>query len=225
MSELSIFIDESGDFGPYEYHSPYYIISMIFHNQDNSISKPVQVLSEQLSSIGYANLCIHSGPIIRRENEFEYESIIIRRKIFNYALSFIKHADLKYKCFSIEKKHIKDPVEAVGRLSKQISTFIREHYDVFLSFDTVKIYYDNGQVEVSKLLNTVFNALLPNIEIKKIIPSDYRLFQAADFICSMELVRLKIEFGSLSASEMKFFGNLRDLKKNYLKPLRKKEWN
>ena len=28
MSELSIFIDESGDFGPYEYHSPYYIISM-----------------------------------------------------------------------------------------------------------------------------------------------------------------------------------------------------
>lgn len=33
MSKLSIFIDESGDFGDYDYHSPYYIISMVYHDQ------------------------------------------------------------------------------------------------------------------------------------------------------------------------------------------------
>lgn len=27
MKELSIFIDESGDFGEYDYHSPWYIVS------------------------------------------------------------------------------------------------------------------------------------------------------------------------------------------------------
>lgn len=26
MKELSIFIDESGDFGEYDYHSPWYIV-------------------------------------------------------------------------------------------------------------------------------------------------------------------------------------------------------
>ena len=26
MKELSIFVDESGDFGAYDYHSPYYIM-------------------------------------------------------------------------------------------------------------------------------------------------------------------------------------------------------
>ena len=31
LKELSIFIDESGDFGEYEAHSPYYIIIMVFH--------------------------------------------------------------------------------------------------------------------------------------------------------------------------------------------------
>lgn len=32
MSEniLSVFIDESGDFGPYEIHAPYYLVSMIY---------------------------------------------------------------------------------------------------------------------------------------------------------------------------------------------------
>jgi len=61
-------------------------------------------------------------------------------------------------------------VEATGKLSKQISQFIREHYGEFLSFDDVKIYYDNGQVEVSKLISVVFNALLPNPIFRKVMP-------------------------------------------------------
>ena len=35
--ELSVFVDESGDFGEYDYHAPYYIISLVFHNQSNDI--------------------------------------------------------------------------------------------------------------------------------------------------------------------------------------------
>ena len=88
----------------------------------------------------------------------------------------------------------------------------------------MKIYYDNGQVEVTKLLASVFTILLPRVEMRKVIPSDYRLFQVADMLCSMELIRLKLDASAVSASEMEFFGNIRDLKKNYLKPLEKLEW-
>ena len=127
MSELSIFIDESGDFGEYDYHSPYYIISMVYHDQADSIEEPLQALSRQLSNIGYPDHCVHTGPIIRRENEYEYEKIMTRRKIFNYMITFIKHTDIRYKCFSIEKKHIEDSVEAVGKLSK---TNTKERMDI-----------------------------------------------------------------------------------------------
>ncbi len=139
-------------------------------------------------------------------------------------VAFIRQIDIRYKCFYIEKKHIPDVVEATGRLSKQISQFIREHYEDFLSFDDVKIYYDNGQVEVSKILSSVFNALLPNPIFRKVMPSEYKLFQAADLLCTLELVRLKLENNMFSKSEKNFFGNIRDLKKNYIKPLSKKEW-
>ena len=33
MKELSIFVDESGDFGEYEKHAPYYIVTMVFHSK------------------------------------------------------------------------------------------------------------------------------------------------------------------------------------------------
>ncbi len=34
MKELSVFVDESGDFGEYDFHAPYYIISMMLHDKD-----------------------------------------------------------------------------------------------------------------------------------------------------------------------------------------------
>ena len=63
-----------------------------------------------------------------------------------------------------------------------------------------------------------------NPVFRKVMPKDYKLFQVADLLCSLKLVSLKMENNMFSKSEMMFFGNLRDLKKNYLKPLQKKEW-
>ncbi len=224
MKELSIFIDESGDFGEYAPHSPYYIITMIFHNQDESIQSSINKLNQELSYLNLDNLCIHTGPIIRREGVYESMSVKERHHIFNKMVAFIRQINIRYKCFSIEKRNISDVVEATGRLSKQISQFIREHYTEFLSFDVVKIYYDNGQIEVSKILSSVFNALLPNPVFRKVMPVEYKLFQAADLLCTIELVKLKIKNNMFSKSEIAFFGNIRDLKKNYIKPLSKKEW-
>ena len=224
MKELSIFIDESGDFGEYSYHSPYYIITMVFHNQDVDIQENIKHLDTELSYLGLKNLCIHTGPIIRKEEIYKDMNVVERRRIFNKMMAFIRSIDVQYKCFYIEKKHIEDSVEATGKLSKQISQFIRDHYNEFLAFDDVKIYYDNGQIQVSRLLSSVFNALLQNPIFRKVMPTNYKLFQVADFICTMELINLKIENNAFSNSELTFFGNMRDLKQNYLKALKKKEW-
>ena len=224
MKELSIFIDESGDFGEYSIHSPFYIITMVFHDQSDDIRDSISKLNQELSYLGVENVCIHTGPIIRREEIYSEMNITERRRIFNKIIAFIRQINIRYKCFYIDKKHIDDVVEATGKLSKQISQFIKDHYDDFLSFDDVKIYYDNGQVEVSKILSSVFNALLPNPVFRKVMPKDYKLFQVADLLCTMELVNLKLESNSFTNSDLSFFGSIRDLKKNYLKPLNSKEW-
>ena len=41
MKELSVCVDESGDFGGYEIHSPYYIVTMVFHDQDIDITERI----------------------------------------------------------------------------------------------------------------------------------------------------------------------------------------
>ena len=224
MKELSVFIDESGDFGEYDHHSPYYIISMVFHDQSFSIEPEIIKLNQQLAYLNLHDLCIHTGPIIRREEIYYNMDILERRRIFNKLIAFVRQINIRYRCFYIEKKHITDVVEASGKLSKQIGNFIREHYSDFLTFDVVKLYYDNGQVEVSKILSSVFNAMLPCVEFRKVMPENYKLFQVADLLCSLILVKLKAENNLFSKSEIQLFGSLRDLNKNYLKPLLRKEW-
>jgi len=47
---LSVFIDESGDFGQYNPASPNYYVAMVLHNQEIDISKNIEALEKQLLS-------------------------------------------------------------------------------------------------------------------------------------------------------------------------------
>ena len=99
---------------------------------------------------------------------------------------------------------------------------LRSNEDFWNSFDKVIIYYDNGQIELTKILTSVFSTLYTHVEFRKVKPVDYKLFQIADLICTMELLAEKADTNSFSRSEMEFFDNIRDFKKNYLKHLKKK---
>lgn len=223
MNELSVFVDESGDFGVYDYRSPYYIISLVFHEQNNDIQKDLNQLENELSYLDLPEHCIHASPIIRSENEYKELSLEDRRKILKRLMQFIRHINISFKTIFIEKKHICNPSEINSKLRKQLVQFIREKRELFYGFNSVKIYYDNGQIEVTRILFSAFKDELENVEFRKVIPSQYRLFQVADLICTLKLTELKMLNHSLSKSEKVFFENERILKKNYLKPLKLKE--
>jgi len=57
------------------------------------------------------------------------------------------------------------------------------------------------------------------------MPSEYKLFQVADLFCTFELLKLKLEASEISQSEKIILGNEKNIKKNYLKVLNKKEIN
>lgn len=196
---------------------------MVLHDQTINITHDLKILEAELRNMGWSNHCVHAGPVIRSEEEYRGSSLLDRQKILMKMMTFIRHIDIQFKSLYIEKKHIQDTIEATGKLSKQLATFIRDNYEFFCSYDTVKIYYDNGQIEVTRILSSVFNALLENVEFRKVLPADYRLFQVADLICTLKLTELKMTNHLLSKSEIYFFNDQRTLKKNYLKPLARKE--
>ncbi len=222
MNDLSIFVDESGDFGPYEYHSPQYIVTMVFHEQHNDESANIQRFDRSLAEIGMPNHVVHAGPLIRREETYAYLTVDERMQIFRRTFNFMRKANITYKTLIVEKQHIHNSLELVSALSRQLAQFLTANLKYFNQFDRLILYYDNGQTELTKILVSVFHALFRNVEHREAKPSAYRLQQVADVICTLELTSLKAERKVLSKSELGFFRSARDLKKDYIKPLKLK---
>ncbi|MFD0704232.1 DUF3800 domain-containing protein [Alloscardovia venturai] len=223
MSELGVFIDESGDFGPYKTHAPLYIITLVFHEQTRvDISKQIEHLKTRLVEQGLSeNHAVHSAPLIRKEGDYVTFNLVQRRKIFKVLFDFMRLSDISYKSFIFHKKELPNHDALVSRISRNIGHFLRENLDYLMSFDKIIVYSDNGQKEITNLVNTLFNAYL-EAEVRKVSPSDYSLFQAADMFCTLALLEEKLSSNSLSKSESTFFEKESKLRKNYLKPARVK---
>ncbi len=220
---LSIFIDESGDFGPLRQHSPYYLVSMILHDQSVNISENIQTLESQLHNLNFDYRAVHVGPIIRREEIYKNMLMEERKRIFHALFNFARKLDFNYICTYTDKNECDDIIAMTSKLSRGIANTINSNSGFFNSFDKIIVYYDNGQVELTKIITSVFNVIYSHIEFRKVQPVDYKLFQVADLICSMELLSLKAEARNFSKSETEFFRSIRDFKKNYLKPLLRKK--
>ncbi len=218
---LSIFIDESADFGSFETHSPYYSISLVFHNQSTDISENIKVFDSHLTNLVYQHHAIHTGPLIRRESVYINDLVEERKRLFNALFNFTRKLAFHYSCIKIRKSIYSNVTSMSLEISNALSSVL-DNNDFWKSFDKVVIYYDNGQVELTKILNSVFNTLYTQVEFRKVKPVDYKLFQIADLVCTMELLAEKAETNSFTRSELEFFDNIRDFKKNYLKHIRKK---
>lgn len=222
MKVLSIFIDESGDFGDVVNTSPYYIVTFVFHNQSSDICGNIERFEFQLKNCGFTDEYVHTHPLIRKEYPYTNLSIDDRKKILNKMLRFTMSCDISYFNIVVNKKETDNKMKLSAKIAKNLSQFIRENMGYFAGYDKIIVYYDYGQQELGVIINTILNTMFSNVDFRHVSPKQYKLLQVADFICSMELLKQKRESNLLTKSESNFFYKPQELSKNYLKSIRKK---
>ncbi len=220
--EISVFVDESGSFEATRESSRYYLVCMVFHNQEISVDDEIKELEVSLANLGLPSThCVHAGPLIRRESPYATLNRSVRRSIFRRMFLFMHKANISYHCFKIDKNFLGIVPNVHDPLLQQIISFLLVNAEEFTRFSKLKIYYDNGQLQLTTLLKEAFAMFSSRTEfISEVEPSKYRLFQAADIACTLELIRQRLEdTGRLSESENAFFAGPKNFRKNYLKLL------
>lgn len=220
---LSVFVDEGGDFGPANAHSPLYVVAFVFHDQTADLGSKISYLSQLVSDCGYPGHAIHSYPLIRREAEYKNELSEIRFKLFRSLYLFAIHSEISYSSIVVEKKDCPNQESLVIRLSQEIHSFLDLHRSLFLTFDDIHVYYDSGQMTLRNILLATFAIDLPKpFTLRKVVPSDYVLFQVADMAVTIETLRWKVEKGKLTKWEIDFFGSKSQLEKSFLRQFAQK---
>lgn len=225
MKILSIFVDESGDFGIYNSKfAPQYIFSMVFHEQEHNIQTEIAKLDRELMNLGYANHVVHTAPLIRKEEVYCNLLANDRRAIFTKLFYFAKNIEIRYRSFVFERKECQDEESLKKKIRVALVRFHDEHIEYFSAFDQVILYYDNGQKQLANILQEVMGEKLVSFYRKpNVSPYKYKLLQVADMLCTLKLLEIRADHNSLTTSELYVFHSKRALKKEFLKKIKKKE--
>ena len=109
-------------------------------------------------------------------------------------------------------------------MKRGLTFFLLDDLDYLQIVDDSKVYYDNGQHSIAESLHLAIEYALSKdaVVYRSAQPSEYRLSQAADYICTMELTAIKYAEHAATATDEKFFGKWSDFKRGILKETRKK---
>lgn len=215
---LSVFIDESGDFGAYDKCCPYYLVTLLFHNQANPITADIAHLEHSLNEKRMLGHILHTGPLIRREGIYFPYRMEERKSILNSFMNFAAKIPVTYHTFIIKKQPDGNQFKLIAAISESIRQFLAGNA-YFAEYNKIIVYYDNGQTQLTKIIASAFAD--SRTEFRRIEPSNYRLFQIADLVTTMELINQKRIDGDNSKTETEFFGSMRNFDKNYYKRLSK----
>lgn len=172
-------------------------------------------LEHYLAALGYPRHAIHTAPLIRREGDYQFLNMEQRKKLFNLLFRFARKCPIHFFTALVRKSESPDSDVLEAKITKEIKAKLESQLDYWRSFDKIIIYYDNGQKPLKRILNILFNTIFANVEVRKICPADYKLFQVADLVCTLEHIKAKIDIGQFSNSESEFFSSRHQFKKDF----------
>lgn len=219
--ELSIFADESGDKSN---KNQYFLLTLVFHDQSESITKTVVSYDRSLAYADLPNIPFHSEPLLNGHGAYENVSIVDRKRMLVAFNVFVQRLPIRYKTFVYRRREYISSKKLGARMERDIVSLIQENLNWCQMFDRVKIYYDNGQGIVKHALDEAIRKTLSKNAVvqRRSTMTEYRLAQVADYLCTIEFANIKYISKENGGTYDKFFGGIGSFKKNWLKQARRK---
>ena len=221
MRELSVFADESGDKTD---HTRYFLLTLVAHDQADSIVEMVSHYERALSDADLPNIPFHSEPLLNGHGDYENLEPEQRKKLLVAFNVLVQRLPIRYKTFVYKRREFDSPEKLGERMKRDVEGMLKDDLEFYQGFEHVKVYYDNGQAIVKKALDEAVSAALSKQAIvkKRTTMTECRLAQVADYLCTIELAAVKYDAKENGGTYDKFFGGIGTFKKNWLKQARRK---
>lgn len=221
MKEVSCFVDESGSDN---LRDRYYLVALVLHDQSDPIAHEIERYEASLRDRGLPDIPLHAGPLMTGHEDYEGMAIADRKRMLSSFRVFFRNIPIRYTCIGLRLSEYADAEHVEAAMRRGISDFLFDRLEYFQGFDEVKIYYDNGQATVAHALHRAMDFALSRnaVVYRAAAPEKYRLSQAADYVCTMELAALRYRDKQATATDEKFFGSWSQFKKGILREMRAK---
>lgn len=185
---LTIYCDESGDFGTFDEKSPVYCMSLIMFSSEDDATPYLSEFHRRYHSKPGGDSPFHAGPIIRGEDPYRERTRGERLELFDIAFDLALSSPISAINLCVKKEE----TDVVGALAKQLTSAIFSHLDYLRSFNQIVFVYDNGQIQLKTMLAVIFNAYFLNFKMILALQSEQPLLQVADLMVTLTLLDYKV---------------------------------
>ncbi len=104
MRELSIMVDESGEWGKL---SKYYLITLVFHDQSEPVMPHIERYEQHLADASLPDIPFHAGPLLNGHADYETLSMADRKRLFVAFFTLARNLPFTYVTFAHRKKRVR----------------------------------------------------------------------------------------------------------------------
>ncbi len=223
MHRLNLHIDESGN---QDLSEGLYLVAVVLHNHAADIATPIAAYEQRLTVAGLDDIPFHGKDLLHGNEEYRATSPGDRKRLLTQFARLVRELPVEFftLSYSGSDTHSRDELES--RIRRDLASLVYDHLAFFQRFDTISVYYDDGQGAVSSALHDALDFVLAK-NVADFRDADHharRLLQVADYTCTIERAAMAYDSGKQSKTHERFFGNRRSFMQSYKKQLERKRF-
>lgn len=223
VNRLNLHIDETGS---QDLSEGLYLIAVVLHEHSADIIMPIKDYENRLSIAGLADVPFHGKDLLHGNEAYRRIAIGDRKRLLTQFARFVRKLPFTYFVLKYDASDVCNKSELESRIRRDLASLIYDHLVFFQAFDSISVYYDNGQSVVSAALHDALDFVLAkNVAIfRDADHSARRLLQVADYICTIERASIAYDAGRESKTQERFFGSRRNFMQSFVKQLTRKRF-
>ena len=218
---LNLHIDESGG---QDLSEGLCLVAVVLHEHSADVSAPIEEYEKRLAAADLPDVPFHGKDLLHGNEGYRAVSPGDRKRLLTQFARLVRSLPFSYVVLRYSASDTHDRRELESRIRRDFSSLVRDRLGFFQGFDTISVYYDDGQWAVSGALHDALDFVLTR-NVADYRDADHgarRLLQVAGCICAVERASIAYDRGSQSRTHERFFGSRRSFMQSYMKQLARK---
>ena len=200
------------------------LVAVVLHEHSADVSAPIEEYEKRLAPAGLSDVPFHGKDLLHGNEGYRAVSPGDRKRLLIQFARLVRSLPFSYVVLRYSASDTHDRRELESRIRRDFSSLVRDRLGFFQGFDTISVYYDDGQWAVSGALHDALDFVLTR-NVADYRDADHgarRLLQVAGCICAVERASIAYDRGSQSRTHERFFGSRRSFMLSDMKQLARK---
>ena len=223
MNRLNLHIDESGN---QDLSEGMYLVTVVLHRHDDGVEGAIRGYEERLAVAGLPDVPFHGKDLLHGNEGYRGLGAGDRKRLLSQFARLVRALPVAYIPLLCDGSDVHDGFGLEARIRRDLASVVYDHLAFFQEFDSICVYYDNGQGAVSVALHDALDYVLAR-NVADYRDADYsarRLLQVADYICTVERASVAYDASAQTRTQERFFGTRREFSQSFMKQLKRKRF-